>query len=138
MVELNITLVIQMVNFVVALFVLNILLVRPVRAIMRKRKEMTEAMVKDAGKFAAESALRLGRYEAELESVRARASGQRETARAQAVESGRVILDNAQEEAAVFLQRSRKEAEQEVEAARRVLFKHAGVLSDKVVTRILG
>ena len=137
MVELNITLVIQIVNFIVALIVLNFLLIGPVRAIIRRRKEMTEAMSRDIGRFAEESALRLKRYEAEMESVRAQAAVQRENARAQAAETSRSILENAQEEAAQFLQRSRKEADQEVATLRLGLSARVNALAGKVVSRVL-
>ena len=38
MLDLNITLVFQLVNFFIALYVLNLLLIRPIREIIRKRK----------------------------------------------------------------------------------------------------
>ena len=38
MLDLNITLVFQLVNFFIALYVLNLLLIRPIREIIRKNK----------------------------------------------------------------------------------------------------
>ncbi len=42
MLDLNITLVFQLVNFFIALYVLNLLLIRPIREIIRKRKAVMD------------------------------------------------------------------------------------------------
>ncbi|MCL1890346.1 MAG: ATP synthase F0 subunit B [Desulfovibrionaceae bacterium] len=136
-VDLNITLVIQIVNFIVGLVVINLLIISPVRGIIRQRRELSDKLTKDAGKFANEASLRLNRYESELETARAQAAGQREVVKAQAQETGRSILEGAQSEAGLFLQRSRKEVEQEVETLRRALRGKIGVLADKAVSRIM-
>ena len=44
MLDLNITLVFQLVNFFIALYVLNLLLIRPIREIIRKRKAVMDDM----------------------------------------------------------------------------------------------
>ena len=41
MLDLNITLLFQLVNFFIALYVLNLLLIRPIRAIMNARPRWT-------------------------------------------------------------------------------------------------
>ncbi|MCL1915717.1 MAG: ATP synthase F0 subunit B [Desulfovibrionaceae bacterium] len=136
-VDLNITLVIQIVNFIVGLVVINLLIIRPVRGIIRQRLDLSDKLTKDAGRFANEADLRLARYESELETARAQAAGQRETVRVQAQEAGRSILEGAQSEAGLFLQRSRKEMEQEVETLRRALRGKISVLADRAVSRII-
>ena len=62
MVDLNITLWIQLANFLVTLVVLNYLLISPIRKIIRKRKEI-EA-------FVAERQQLLDEYESELRKAR--------------------------------------------------------------------
>ena len=44
MLDRNITLVFQLVNFFIALYVLNLLLIRPIREIIRKRKAVMDDM----------------------------------------------------------------------------------------------
>lgn len=44
MLDLNITLVFQLVNFFIALFMLNILLIRPIRTIIKKRNGIMDDM----------------------------------------------------------------------------------------------
>ena len=63
MVDLNITLWIQLANFLVTLVVLNYLLISPIRKIIRKRKDNVEA-------FTAEKQQLLDEYESELRKAR--------------------------------------------------------------------
>jgi hypothetical protein len=51
MLDLNITLLFQLANFFIALFVLNILLIRPIREIIKKRNGIMDGMSDEAGSF---------------------------------------------------------------------------------------
>lgn len=66
MLDLNITLVFQLVNFFIALFMLNILLIRPIRTIIKKRNGIMDDMAGEADSFETQAAERLAEYEAEL------------------------------------------------------------------------
>ena len=48
MLDLNITLVFQLVNFFIAIFVLNILLIRPIREIIKKRNGVMDNLAGEA------------------------------------------------------------------------------------------
>ena len=54
MVDLNITLWIQLANFLVTLVVLNYLLISPIRKIIRKRKDNVEGLIGEIEAFTAE------------------------------------------------------------------------------------
>jgi F-type H+-transporting ATPase subunit b len=138
MVKLNITLLIQLLNFIVALFVLNILLIRPVRGMLRKRRELCDGLTKDAAKFNGEASMRLKKYELELDAVRARAAEQREAIRAQAEEVEQSILESAQNDALSLLQKSGREVEQDMEAARLLLREQVKSMAEKVFARVTG
>lgn len=70
MLDLNITLVFQLVNFFIALFMLNILLIRPIRTIIKKRNGIMDDMAGEADSFETQAAERLAEYEAELARAR--------------------------------------------------------------------
>ena len=70
MLDLNITLLFQLANFLIALFVLNILLIRPIRRIIRQRKDVMDGMRGEAESFEDEAAKRLDNYEAALVQAR--------------------------------------------------------------------
>ena len=73
MVDLNITLWIQLANFLVTLVVLNYLLISPIRKIIRKRKDNVEGLIGEIEAFTAEKQQLLDEYESELRKARAAA-----------------------------------------------------------------
>ena len=62
MVDLNITLWIQLANFLVTLVVLNYLLISPIRKIIRKRKDNVEGLIGEIEAFTAEKQQLLDEY----------------------------------------------------------------------------
>ena len=51
MIDLNITLLIQLVNFLITLVVLNFLIIRPVRELIKKRNENMTRLINEAEKI---------------------------------------------------------------------------------------
>lgn len=137
MVDVNITLAIQFVNFVIALLILNFVLIKPIRGILKKRRDIVDGLVGDTEKHSGEAAARIRRYEADLDSARASAADQRESIKQQGLDAEHGILADAQNEAQVHLQKSRREVEQEVAAAMRVLRGQVDALAGKVVAKVL-
>ena len=70
MVDLNITLWIQLANFLVTLVVLNYLLISPIRKIIRKRKDNVEGLIGEIEAFTAEKQQLLDEYESDLRKAR--------------------------------------------------------------------
>ena len=70
MVDLNITLWIQLANFLVTLVVLHYLLISPIRKIIRKRKDNVEGLIGEIEAFTAEKQQLLDEYESELRKAR--------------------------------------------------------------------
>ena len=66
MLDLNVTLLFQLANFFIAIYVLNILLIRPIREIIKKRNGVMDDMAEEAGSFEYQAAERPTNYEAEL------------------------------------------------------------------------
>lgn len=59
MLDLNVTMIFQLVNFLVAIYVLNILLIRPIRDIIKKRNGIMDGMAEEAESFEYQAAERL-------------------------------------------------------------------------------
>jgi F-type H+-transporting ATPase subunit b len=136
-VSLDITFLIQMVNFLVAIFVLNLVLVRPIRKILKERRDHVQSFIAESEKFNNTADTRLTNYAEELEAAKSKAAEQKERIRQQGVDSEQNILGSAQNEAQGILQKSRKDIEREVQEARQVLRGQIGSLSGKVVARLL-
>ena len=117
MLDLNITLVFQLVNFFVALFFLNILLLRPIREIIKKRNGIMDDMAGEADRVNAEARERLAAYEAELARARKEAGLNRESGKNEALAELREIVGKAQQSARELLEENRKNIQGQAEVA---------------------
>lgn len=109
MFDINITVLIQLANFIITLVGLNFLLIRPVRGMLQKRRDLASGMLTDAETFAADAAEKLKNYEAVLLKAREDAAMLRDTRKSEGAVKAAELLEAAQREAQEFLQASREE-----------------------------
>lgn len=121
MIELNITVWIQLANFLITLVVLNYLLIRPILSIIRARKEKVAGLVSDIDTFADRSRELLADYEVQLAQARAAANARRKEMKAEAETEERALLAEATKEAQAQLRSSQEAVREEAEKARRAL-----------------
>ncbi len=107
MLDLNITMIFQLVNFLVAIYVLNILLIRPIRDIIKKRNGIMDGMAEEAESFEYQAAERLANYEAELARARQDAGLTREEGRAEGMVEQQKLVGDAQKSARDILAETR-------------------------------
>lgn len=107
MLDLNVTLIFQLVNFLVAIYVLNILLIRPIRDIIKKRNGIMDGMAEEAESFEYQAAERLANYEAELARARQDAGLTREEGRAAGMVEQQTLVGEAQKSARDILAETR-------------------------------
>ncbi len=137
MIDINLTIVIQLVNFIVTLVVLNFLLIKPVRGIIRQRRDLAAGFLGDAERFNSEAATRLERYEAVLTQAREQGAAERETQKTAALQQESAMLAAAHTDAQDFLQQSREETRKAVAAAGRDLRAQIPALAAKAAERLL-
>lgn len=138
MLDLNITLLFQLANFFIALIVLNILLIRPVRDIIRKRNGIMDDMAAEADAFNAEATEKLNAYEAELARARQEAGLTREEGRQSGLSEQQNIVGEAQQSARQLLAENRTALRGQAEAALNELRNGISDFSAKVGDRLLG
>ncbi len=138
MLDLHITLVIQLVNFLIALFFLNILIIRPIREIIKKRNGMMDNLASEADQFHAEAMARLKAYEDELAEARKQAGLNREEGKNSGLEELRSIVGNAQQSARQLLEENRAALAGQAEAALSELRDGIDGFSTKLGEKILG
>ena len=138
MLDLNITLLFQLANFFIALIVLNILLIRPVRDIIKKRNSLMDDMAGEADAFNAEAAEKLSHYEAELARARQEAGLTREEGRQSGLSEQQSIVGEAQQSARQLLAENRSALRGQAEAALNELRNGISDFSAKVGDRLLG
>lgn len=138
MIDLNITFFFQLVNFLVTLVVLNAILIRPVRDIIRQRRDKMSGLLGESEQFAGQADTKLKNYEATLVKARAEATAERDKARAEGVAREQVILAGAGRQAQDYLEKSRQEVAVQVKTAMDTLKGQVDALAAKATAKVLG
>ncbi|KAF5044064.1 ATP synthase subunit b [anaerobic digester metagenome] len=138
MIDLNITFFFQLVNFLVTLVVLNAILIRPVRDIIRQRRDKMSGLLGESEQFAGQADTKLKNYEATLVKARAEATAERDKARAEGVAREQVILADAGRQAQDYLEKSRQEVAAQVKTAMDALKGQVDALAAKATAKVLG
>jgi F-type H+-transporting ATPase subunit b len=138
MLEVDYTLIIQIANFLFLLFILNILLYKPIRQILSQRKEEIDSFVGMIGEFEDKSAqskqaLEENKAEATKEGLK-----EKETLKGEASEQEKGLLKEAASEASEKLDQARDEMASSLVSARQALEKDLGLFSKELAQKILG
>ena len=137
MIDVNLTAIIQFVNFLITLIVLNYLLITPIRKIIIARKEAMDKMRGTINLARDESVSRLERYNESLADYRAEALKAREEIRSKAIIREREITDAALAAAQGRLQDARADISAQVERALSELKQSVPSMTKEAVSRIL-
>ncbi|MEW5774057.1 MAG: ATP synthase F0 subunit B [Thermodesulfobacteriota bacterium] len=137
MIDLDTSVYIQFINFVITLVVLNLLLIRPVREIIRKRAEKMSGLLQGAEAFTASAEQKLAGYQKALDEARAAGAEARNALREQGVSKEKEILEAAGADAAATLSSAKERAASEAKTARDGLKARVGSLAQKVADKIL-
>ena len=137
MLALNITLVFQLVNFFIAIFVLNILLIRPIREIIKKRNGVMDNLAGEADSFESQAAERLANYEAELARARQDAGLTREEGRNAGLTEQQGIVGTAQKSARDILADTRRSLRGQAEATLSELRNQVSDFSARLADRLI-
>ena len=137
MLDLNITLVFQLVNFFIAIFVLNILLIRPIREIIKKRNGVMDDLDGEADNFESQAAERLANYEAELARARQDAGLTREEGRNAGLAEQQGIVGTAQKSARDILADTRRSLRGQAEATLSELRNQVSDFSARLADRLI-
>lgn len=137
MLDLNITLLFQLVNFFIAIFVLNILLIRPIRDIIKKRNGVMDNLAGEADNFESQAAERLANYEAELARARQDAGLAREDARSAGMTEQQGIVGEAQKSARDILADTRRSLREQADATLSELRNQVSEYSARLADRLI-
>ncbi len=137
MIELNITFFIQLVNFLILLAVLNLILYRPIRGIIKQRQERLAGYMSDIEKFNLEAEEKLKNYEEQLNLARTEASKLRNEFKAEGVKEEQTLLAKAKEEAQKKVSEARMELDKQIASVKKELMakieEYAKLVAQKVM-----
>ena len=138
MIELNITFLIQLVNFLIILAVLNVILYRPIRGILKQRSERMAAQMSEIERFTEEATQKLSNYEQSLEQARQEGMEIRNEFKEEGQKEEQEMLSKVSEEASAELQSVRNELTAQRKDAEQKLDKEVKEFAQKATDRILG
>ena len=138
MLDINITAIIQVVNFFIAVVVLNCLLIRPIRAIIKQRKTKMADMLTSAEAFTSSANEQLANYQSSLNRARQDAALARASARSDALREQQTFVADASKHAQQQFAQAKASLLQEMQNARAALAKQVKPLAAKAVDKVLG
>ncbi len=136
--NLDYTLFIQMVNFIVLVVLFNALILKPILNIFDERKGKVEGAMDEARRLTEEAERLMKEYEEKIAEARQQALRLVNEGRLQAVEGQKEALAKAREDAEGQLKQIKERIERERGEASMVLERFAQVLSISIAERLLG
>lgn len=137
-IDLNKTVLLQMVIFAVLIVVLKPLLFDPILKVFALREEKTEGARERARKLQLKAGDLLTRYEKELERINHAAAAERDKARTETAKLEAEILNEAREVTSRVEREGRERIQQEVTQMRTDLQKQSSSMAREIAGRILG
>lgn len=138
MIDIDITVLFQFANFVITLVVLNFLLISPVRAIVKKRRDLAAGLLSDTESFTSDAAKKLEQYEAALAKAKEEAVTIRDAQKAEGASTQENLLHAAQQEAQEYLAASRGQTRAAIAEASAALKKRVPDLAALAAAKLLG
>ena len=138
MINIDLAFVIQLVNFIILIFVLNLLLYKPIRKVLAERQGRIAEAKGRSESVEADLQEKMADYEARLKSMKSGATEERSLLVKEAQAEEATILEAARKEAAASLASIKARVAQESAAARTILQEQAKVLSVDICEKVLG
>jgi F-type H+-transporting ATPase subunit b len=138
MVSVDISLVIQIVNFLVLIWVLNIVLYKPIRRILIQRKEKVLALQQGAETSLEEARAREAAFDQGIKAARARGLKEKDSFLQEAGEEEKRIIGEINAKAQAVLAAVREKISKDAEAVRTTLQEEVEGFAKAIGQKILG
>lgn len=126
-----------LVNFLVLIYVLNILLFKPLLKLFKEREDNVNGALGAAKDMNQKKEETIAKLSKELTDARNKAKGTFEALRAEGANTQREVFSKAESEAADILQKARQELKAEAEKARQALKSDVDKFSDEIVRKLI-
>ena len=138
MINLDISFLFQLVNFLLLLLVLNIFLFKPIRKLLTDRNSEISGAKEKSAAVDKEVEEKLALYETRMREIKARATDERSALKKEAQAEEATILDKARKEATETVSAIKKKVAKEAADARQLLREQAVSLSSEICEKVLG
>ena len=138
MVTTDITLLLQIVNMVVLIFLLNGVLYKPVRRVLREREEKLAGMREDVSKFEKNAQLRQEEVDAKMAKASGKAKAALDAARSEAQQAGDEKMSAITAKADAMKDEKLAELRSQIDEVRSGLQSNMGDFANGMASKILG
>lgn len=138
MINIDLAFVVQIVNFLIALFILNLFLYKPIRKVLADRAAEIAGAREKTEQVDANVQQKVAAYEARMREVKAQAAAERAAMKKAAEAEEQGILEKARTEASASVSAIRSKIAAESVSARELLQKQAAMLSSDICEKVLG
>jgi F-type H+-transporting ATPase subunit b len=137
LISINETLILQIISFLIFLFIINRVMFRPLRKVMNERESYIENIQKDI--VAAENQLEdlTNQVQAQEKAVRNEAFEQKEQLEASGSQQAAEILASTREEINTLRAEAQKEVDAQISAARKYVQKESEDLAKNIIETVL-
>jgi F-type H+-transporting ATPase subunit b len=132
------TIFIQIINFLIIIAALNWLLVKPTLRILEERKVRVEGSEEEAGRLTAEADKNIEEYERDLSEARISAGKEKERIRMEGIERENEIIRAAREQSRKTVEDMKMKIEKEAREASAVMKQEVKALSEQIAEKVLG
>jgi len=137
-VSLDYSLGIQIINFLLLIFILNLLLFKPILGLIEKRKKQFEESETEIKRLQTTVEEKMTAYEEKLRQAKTAAIEQKNEIIRQGAEEARSVTDAVRAEIPGMMERFQTKMAVEIDAANKILADHSRQLSVEIAEKILG
>jgi F-type H+-transporting ATPase subunit b len=138
MIEINQSLIFQIINLLLLMLILNALLYKPIRTILKNRAEKMASLEAEANKARADLVQKDQDYQNQLQLARKEGFEYKNQLKLAGQEEEKKVLQEAGQQVDAQLDQNRQKIVQQVEAARRKLSAEVSSFSQEIAQKILG
>lgn len=138
MVSLDYSLGIQIVNFLLLIFILNVLLYKPILGMIDKRKKQFEDSEAEIRRLQKTVEQKMAAYEEKLRQAKAAAVEQKNEIIRQGAEEAKTVIDAVRAEIPGMMEQFHARMDGEIGAAKKILTDHSQQLSVEIAEKVLG
>ena len=138
MVSLDYTILVQMVNFIILIFILNALLYKPILGIIDKRKQKMDESDSEIKRMNQTVEQKMAEYEEKVRLAKVDAMEQKNAIVKQGSDVAKGIIDAVRGEIPAMMEQFHAKMEKEVEEARAILHSQSQKISLDIAEKVLG
>ncbi|NNF98754.1 MAG: ATP synthase F0 subunit B [Desulfobacteraceae bacterium] len=128
----------QIINFLLLIFILNMVLYKPIRKILLDRKEKVNGLEQNIDNYAKEAVEKDQSFASGIKSARAKGLEQKETFLQEALDQEKQIVDRINEKARAELETVKAQIAKDTEAVKDALIKEVDSFAESIGNKILG